>query len=280
MTSPDTKPGKDPGERLQKALAHAGWGSRRQLEQAIGAGEIQVNGKLAELGLRVRPGDVVQFGSRRKVIGKGPEIERKVLIYNKPEGQVVTRNDPEGRPSVFAGLPKIRGRWIAVGRLDLNTSGLLLFTTDGELANRLTHPSRQVEREYAIRVLGQVTEEALETLVQGVELEDGPARFEEVVESGGEGANRWFHAVLAEGRNREVRRLWEAVGAKVSRLKRVRFGPIMLESRLSVGRWRYAADDEVNYLLELAGLPAAPKRPRPPAPVKGAPRRNKGRAGR
>lgn len=277
MTPPDTKAGSDPGERVQKALAQAGWGSRRQLEQAIVAGEINVNGQPAELGQRVRAGDVVQYGSRRMVIGKGPRIERKVLIYNKPEGEVVSRGDPDGRPSVFDRLPRISGRWVAVGRLDLNTSGLLLFTTDGELANRLMHPSRQVEREYAIRVLGAVTDETLESLVNGVQLEDGPARFEEVVESGGEGANRWFHAVLAEGRNREVRRLWEAVGSTVSRLKRVRFGPILLESRMSVGRWRYATDEEVAKLLALAELPAEPKRPRRPAPMKGDFRRNKGR---
>ena len=172
----------------------------------------------------------------------------------------MTRSDPKERPTVFQQLPKLdTGRWIAVGRLDINTSGLMLFTTDGELANRLMHPSGQIEREYAVRVLGEVTDSMLNKLVNGVELEDGTARFEDVVESGGEGANRWFHVVIMEGRNREVRRLWESVGAQVNRLKRVRFGPVMLDTRLLAGKWRELHSQELDKLLELTGLRSSGK---------------------
>jgi 23S rRNA pseudouridine2605 synthase len=178
-----------------------------------------------------------------------------VLVYNKPEGELVTRNDPEGRRTVFERLPRLEhGRWIPVGRLDINTSGLLLLTTDGALANQLMHPSRQVEREYAVRVMGEVTEEQLYKLTHGVELDDGPARFEEIVESGGEGINRWFHVVIMEGRQREVRRMWEAVGCRVNRLKRVRYGSVILESALSIGRWRYLNPAEIDELADISGL--------------------------
>jgi 23S rRNA pseudouridine2605 synthase len=201
----------------------------------------------------------------------------RVLAYHKPEGEVVTRRDPEGRPTIFRRLPGIRdGRWITVGRLDLNTAGLLLVTNDGELANRLMHPSRQVEREYAVRIHGDVPEQALEQLVQGVQLDDGPARFEDIVESGGSGANRWFHVLLVEGRNREVRRLWEAVGCEVSRLKRVRFGNIILGARPLPGQWRELTDEELDELLAIAGLPAqrgATRRPGP-RPSKSTRQRN------
>ena len=253
------------GERLQKLLANAGWGSRREIERLIEAGKILVNGQPAVLGQRVGADDLIQMG-RRKLRADAAESERRVIVYNKPVGELVTRHDPEGRPTVFKQLPKLkRGRWIAVGRLDINSSGLLLFTTDGELANRLMHPSQAIEREYAVRVLGEVTEEMVRQLVQGVELEDGPARFEDVVDSGGEGANRWFHVVIMEGRNREVRRLWDAVGATVNRLKRVRFGPVMLETRLPTGRWRELEAREMDQLLEMTGLQkqtrkAAPRR--------------------
>jgi 23S rRNA pseudouridine2605 synthase len=249
------------GERLQKVLANAGWGSRREIERLIEAGKIQVNGQTAKLGQRVGADDLIQMG-RRKLRPEAVESERRVIVYNKPVGEMVTRSDPEGRPTVFKQLPKLKnGRWIAVGRLDINSSGLLIFTTDGELANRLMHPSQAIEREYAVRVLGEVTEEMVRQLVQGVELEDGPARFEDVVDSGGEGANRWFHVVIMEGRNREVRRLWDAVGAKVNRLKRVRFGPIMLETRLPMGRWRELESREMDQLLEMTGLQkSAPQR--------------------
>ncbi len=251
------------GERLQKLLANAGWGSRREIERLIEAGKILVNGQPAVLGQRVGADDLIQMG-RRKLRAEEAEPQRRVIVYNKPVGEMVTRSDPEGRPTVFKQLPKLKGsRWIAVGRLDINSSGLLLFTTDGELANRLMHPSQAIEREYAVRVLGQVTEEMVQQLVQGVELEDGPARFEDVVDSGGEGANRWFHVVIMEGRNREVRRLWDAVGAKVNRLKRVRFGPVMLETRLPVGRWRELEAREMDQLLEMTGLQKQSRKPAP-----------------
>ncbi len=244
------------GERLQKVLANAGFGSRREIEGWIKEGRIKINGKLAKLGDRVSGDDLVQMRNRRVRVDRISEIERRVIVYNKPEGEIVTRHDPEGRPTAFRRLPKLKssGRWIAVGRLDINSSGLMLFTTDGELANRMMHPSKAVEREYAVRVLGAITQDMLESLVNGVELEDGPARFEDIVESGGEGANRWFHVVIMEGRNREVRRMWEAVGAKVNRLKRVRYGPVMLGDRLHVGKCRDLDQKEMSELLAMVGL--------------------------
>jgi len=254
------------GERIQKALANAGFGSRRELERLIAAGEVKVNGRVARLGDRITPEDRVMVGHRRVGNWRLQENIQRTIVYNKPEGELVTRTDPGGRPTVFPHLPRLKsGRWIAVGRLDINTSGLMLFTTDGELANRLMHPSHQIEREYAVRVLGEVSDEMARQLVNGVELEDGPARFEDLVESGGEGSNKWFHVVIMEGRKREVRRLWEAVGARVSRLKRVRYGPVMLEKRLPAGKWRDLEKDELSQLYEMVGLPLpGPGRRRPP----------------
>jgi 23S rRNA pseudouridine2605 synthase len=257
------------GERLQKVLANAGMGSRRQIEGWIVEGRVEVNGVAAELGQRVNPDDVIFVDGKRVAKRLLEAPVREVIVYNKPEGELVTRKDPEGRHTVFERMPKLKhGRWIPVGRLDINSSGLLLLTTDGELANQLMHPSRQVEREYAVRVMGEVTEEQLKALTHGVELEDGPARFEEIVESGGEGINRWFHVVIMEGRQREVRRMWEAVGARVSRLKRVRYGSVILESALKVGRWRYLSEQEVNDLLTTMGHRVAKQnkahRDRPP----------------
>lgn len=249
---------KPQGDRLQKVLANAGLGSRREIERWIQDGKVEVNNRVAVLGERVVPGDLIKVGRKVIKVGESPVAERRVIIYNKPEGELVTRSDPEGRPTVFARLPALKaGRWIAVGRLDINSAGLLLFTTDGELANRLMHPSQQIEREYAVRLLGEVTQEMLEELTHGIELEDGPARFEDVVESGGSGANRWFHVVIMEGRKREVRRLWEAVGARVSRLIRVRYGPILLGKRLFTGHWRELEADEMKQLLTVAGLKPA-----------------------
>ncbi len=254
------------GERLQKVLANAGMGSRREIEGWISAGKVEVNGKPAQLGQRVVPTDTIKVEGRKVSFKRLEPPEREVLVYNKPEGELVTRHDPEGRRTVFERLPKLKhGRWVPIGRLDINSTGLLLLTTDGELANQLMHPSRQVEREYAVRVMGEVSEEQLEQLVHGVELEDGPARFEEIVESGGEGINRWFHVVIMEGRQREVRRMWEAVGAKVNRLKRVRYGSVMLESALKAGRWRYLAEGEIDELLKTLGLKADKPRKRMPA---------------
>lgn len=262
------------GERLQKVLANAGMGSRREIEGWITAGKVEVNGAPAQLGQRVVPTDSIKVDGRKVALRRLEPPEREVLVYNKPEGELVTRKDPEGRRTVFDQLPKLKhGRWVPIGRLDINSTGLLLLTTDGELANQLMHPSRQVEREYAVRVMGEVTQEQLEQLVHGVELEDGPARFEEIVESGGEGINRWFHVVIMEGRQREVRRMWEAVGAKVNRLKRVRYGSVMLESALKAGRWRYLNESEIDELLKTLGLKS--DKPRKVPPGRGAPRGNK-----
>ncbi|MEW8507758.1 MAG: 23S rRNA pseudouridine(2605) synthase RluB [Candidatus Thiodiazotropha sp.] len=269
------------GERLQKVLANAGMGSRRQIEGWIVEGRVEVNGVAAELGQRIEPSDVIYVDGKRVAKRLLEAPSREVIVYNKPEGELVTRKDPEGRRTVFERMPKLKhGRWIPVGRLDLNSSGLLLLTTDGELANQLMHPSRQVEREYAVRVMGEVTEEQLKALTHGVELEDGPARFEEIVESGGEGINRWFHVVIMEGRQREVRRMWEAVGARVNRLKRVRYGSVFLESALKVGRWRYLSEGEINELLSTMGHKLAkrskPKQSSPQNRSKGRKERQEG----
>jgi 23S rRNA pseudouridine2605 synthase len=240
--------------RIQKALAEAGLGSRREIEGWIAEGRIKVNGQTAKLGDKIVPTDRVQLDGR-PVRLRAHQDALRIIAYNKPEGEIVTRQDPKGRPTVFVRLPKLdRGRWVAVGRLDINTSGLLLLTNSGELANRLMHPSRAVEREYAVRVLGEVPREALYRLTHGVELDDGPARFEEIVDSGGAGANRWYHVVLREGRNREVRRLWEAVGLRVSRLKRVRYGNVILGPDVLSRHWRELTAGEVGGLLELAGM--------------------------
>jgi 23S rRNA pseudouridine2605 synthase len=245
--------------RLQKALAEAGLGSRREIEDWIREGRIRVNGRLARLGDRVSAGDRVSLDGRPIKRRGQRRARRRVLAYHKPEGEVVSRSDPEQRPTTFRHLPGIRdGRWIAVGRLDLNTAGLLLVTNDGELANRLMHPSRGIEREYAVRIHGKVDADQLQRLVRGVELDDGIARFEEIVQSGGRGTNQWFHVLLREGRNREVRRLWEAVGCEVSRLKRVRFGNVILGARPLPGQWRELTGTELEELLALAGLPDRP----------------------
>jgi 23S rRNA pseudouridine2605 synthase len=248
-------------EKLQKVLARAGFGSRREIEAWISEGRISVNGKLAQLGDRVTAEDVIRVDGH--VVSK-TRLEHshrcRVLVYHKPVGEVTSRNDPEGRATVFDHLPGLRnGRWIAVGRLDINTSGLLLFTNDGELANRLMHPSYTIEREYAVRVLGEVAGETLQQLRDGVELEDGPARFNTLVDGGGEGANRWYHVTLDEGRNREVRRLWESQGITVSRLIRVRYGPIMLPRRIRPGRFEELKAEELTLLRQSVGLEEAPK---------------------
>lgn len=242
-------------EKLQKVLARAGLGSRRELEQWISDGRVSVNGKVATLGDRVGSGDVVRVDGH--VIGQaamqGPS--RRVLVYHKPLGEVCSRSDPEKRPTIFEKLPPLRnGRWVAVGRLDINTSGLILLTTDGELANRLMHPSSTIEREYAVRVFGEVSPEVLQQLRDGVMLDDGPARFDSIFDAGGEGANHWYHVTLHEGRNREVRRLWEQQGITVSRLIRVRYGPVQLGRRLRPGRYEELEGEALQGLLQLAGL--------------------------
>ncbi len=269
------------GERLQKLLAARGMGSRREIEGWIRAGRVSLNGQLAKLGDRVKPGDRIQVDGEPVYIDPRIEPRRRVLIYNKPEGELVTRKDEEGRRTVFDNLPSARGgRWVAVGRLDINTSGLLLLTTDGELANRLMHPSREVEREYSVRVLGELSQAQLQQLTQGVELEDGPARFDSVVEAGGRGANRWYRVVLREGRNREVRRLWEAVGVTVSRLIRLRYGNVDMGPRLFTGHWRKATDEEMEGLLKLADLQPQEAPPRRRVGRKPAARPGQQRSGR
>ncbi|UGA56039.1 23S rRNA pseudouridine(2605) synthase RluB [Vibrio sp. VB16] len=243
-------------EKLQKILARAGHGSRRELETLIKSGRVSVNGKVAKLGERLEDDNsVIRMDGHVISIKEDDDEVCRVLAYYKPEGELCTRSDPEGRRTVFDRLPKIRGaRWISVGRLDANTSGLLLFTTDGELANRLMHPSRQVEREYLVRVFGEIDEKKVRNVVQGVKLEDGMARFEDVVYAGGEGMNHTFYVVINEGRNREVRRLWESQNTTVSRLKRVRYGDIYLEKTLPRGGWMELELKEVNYLRELVEL--------------------------
>ncbi len=253
-----------PGERLQKVLAEQGLGSRREIETWIAEGRVRVNGKIAKLGDRATPTDRVRVDGQEVRHRGRRSAEAQIIAYHKPEGELVTRRDPEGRPTVFRHLPRPKdGRWIAVGRLDINTSGLMLFTTDGELANRLMHPSRELEREYAVRILGQVPDGTLDRLTAGIELEDGPAHLDAVSARGGTGANTWYHVVLKEGRNREVRRLWEAAGCQVSRLIRVRYGNVELGRRLFPGNWRPLTEEERRTLLTLAGLEQPPRRPRP-----------------
>ncbi|ELY3466727.1 23S rRNA pseudouridine(2605) synthase RluB [Cronobacter universalis] len=244
-------------EKLQKVLARAGHGSRREIEAMIEAGRVSVDGKIATLGDRVDVTPALKIRIDGHLISVKESVEQicRVLAYYKPEGELCTRSDPEGRPTVFDRLPKLRGaRWIAVGRLDVNTCGLLLFTTDGELANRLMHPSQEVEREYAVRVFGQVDDNKVRELARGVQLEDGPAAFKTIRFSGGEGINQWYNVTLTEGRNREVRRLWEAVGVQVSRLIRVRYGDIPLPKGLPRGGWTELDLAQTNYLRELVGL--------------------------
>lgn len=237
-------------ERLQKVLAQAGIGSRREMEEWIAAGRISVNGVAAHLGQSVVPTDKIKIGGRLVNVRFTTTRTPRVVMYHKPEGEIVSRDDPEGRPSVFSALPRIRGgRWIAVGRLDFNTSGLLLFTTSGELANKLTHPSSELVRDYAVRVLGELTLEAQQQLLSGIELEDGPASFASLADAGGEGANHWYRVTLFEGRNREVRRMIEAVGCTVSRLIRVRYGPFSLPPQLKRGRVHELDEAEVKALM-------------------------------
>jgi 23S rRNA pseudouridine2605 synthase len=241
-------------ERIQKLLALAGVGSRREIEGWIAEGRVTVNGVMARLGDRGGRHDDVRVDGRQidlKDVGRTV----RVLAYNKPVGEVCTRTDPEGRPTVFEHLPRTKGeRWVNIGRLDINTSGLLLFTTDGELANKLMHPSSGIDREYAVRVRGDVDEAMIERLKEGVLLDDGMARFTDIQYFDGDGQNKWYHVVLMEGKNREVRRLWESQGVTVSRLKRVRYGCIFMPSNVPVGTWVELAQKDVNDLYDLVGL--------------------------
>ncbi len=233
-------------EKIQKILANAGLGSRRQIEKWISENRVSVNGQIAKLGDRMTLDDKVRVDGREVNLVKSAAKKTRVLLYHKPEGEICTRSDPEGRPTVFDHLPMLRnGRWISIGRLDFNTSGVLLLTNDGELANRLMHPSSEIEREYAVRVQGQVSPEMIKNLKKGVKLEDGMAHFEKISDEGGEGTNHWYHVMVKEGRNRLVRRLWESQGVKVSRLIRIRFGSILLPRLLRRGKWTDLTQEEI-----------------------------------
>lgn len=253
-------------ERLHKVLAQAGLGSRRALEQRIADGLVKVNAETAQVGMSVRGGDRVELDGKTFVASALSEPAR-VLIYNKPEGEVTTREDPEGRPTIFDSLPALKGaRWIAIGRLDINTTGLLLLTTDGELANAMMHPSYEVEREYVCRVRApegeeEVSEKIVDRLRRGVELEDGPAKFDRIERIGGTDSHDWFKVVVTEGRNREVRRLWESQGCQVSRLKRVRYGSVSLPQPLLRGQSQELPTDQVETMRRELKLEEGP----PPA---------------
>ena len=262
----------EPTQRLHKLMALAGLGSRRDMEEMIASGRVTINGETAKVGAGVTQYDIVRVDSRPLKLNFEPELPQ-VLIYHKPEGEIVSQDDPEGRSSVFDKLPRIKqGKWIAIGRLDMNTSGLLIFTNSGELANRFMHPRYEVEREYAVRIFGELTEDQMLTLTQGIELEDGPASFDSISPQGGEGANHWYQVVIREGRNREVRRLFEAFQLPVSRLMRVRFGPINLPPRVKRGTMLKLEQKQVVDLLEWAGLEV------PKAPMKQLSQREKDKA--
>ena len=242
-------------ERLQKVMAQSGYGSRRNIEILIAQGHITINGEPAKLGDQVGPGDKVKLDGNVINLRFGAQMPR-VLMYHKPDNEIVTRDDPEKRPTVFDKLPKVNnGRWVSIGRLDLNTSGLLMFTTNGELAEKLTHPRFEVEREYAVRIMGELTEEHAEKLLKsGVEIDGELCKFDSIEDRGGEGSNHWYHVVLREGRNREVRKMVEAVGLMVSRLMRVRFGSVQLPGFLKRGMWREMDEDQVSDLMAFAGM--------------------------
>ncbi|PTQ85577.1 23S rRNA pseudouridine(2605) synthase RluB [Nitrosomonas ureae] len=237
--------------KLQKLLAQKGLGSRREMEVLIASGQVKLNDQAAVIGDRAGPGDIIRIGRRVIRIHEEEELP-KVLLYHKPEGEIVSRSDPQDRPSVFDKLPYLRSsKWIAIGRLDFNTSGLLIFTNDGALANRMMHPRFEMEREYAVRILGELTEEQMQQLTTGITLEDGEAAFTYLADQGGEGANHWYRVILKEGKNREVRRMFEAIGLTVSRLMRVRFGPINLPPRIKRGQWLELDEKETRRLLSL-----------------------------
>ncbi|MXS85014.1 pseudouridine synthase [Nitrosomonas sp. HPC101] len=238
-------------DRLQKLLARTGLGSRREIEAMIAAGRVSINNVVAKLGDRAGFEDKIRIDG--KIIRlRMPALSPRIIIYHKPEGEIVSVRDPQGRPSVFDKLPYVRSsKWIAIGRLDFNTSGLLIFTTDGTLANRLMHPRYQMEREYAVRIVGELSREQITRLTTCIELEDGPAKFDQLFDEGGQGTNHWYRVILKEGRNREVRRMFEALGVTVSRLMRIRFGPVNLPPRLKRGMWLELVDTEVERLLAL-----------------------------
>lgn len=241
-------------QRLHKVLASCGFGSRRAMEELIIAGRITVNRMPAEIGQKVGPGDEVRINGESVKI-RFSEPPPRVLLYHKPAGEIVSRDDPEGRPTVFNALPAIKGaKWISIGRLDFNTEGLLLFTNSGELANRLMHPRYEIDREYAVRVMGELTGEQTQELLRGIELDDGPARCEKLTDGGGEGSNHWYHVVIKEGRNREVRRMFETLGLMVSRLIRTRYGVIGMPSVLKRGGVLELEANNLATLLKSVGM--------------------------
>ena len=256
----------DDAPKLHKVLAEAGMGSRRDMEELIIAGRVSVNGEPAHIGQRILPTDQVRINGKlvqRKISSRPP----RVLVYHKPAGEIVSTSDPEGRATVFDRLPPMKaGKWLAVGRLDFNTEGLLLFTTSGDLANRLMHPRYGIEREYAVRTLGELEEGMRQKLLSGVELEDGPASFNKISDGGGEGANRWYRVIISEGRNREVRRMFEAIGLTVSRLIRTRYGLMTLPASLKRGRWEELDEHAVRGLMAASGLQKNSKQQKPHGP--------------
>jgi 23S rRNA pseudouridine2605 synthase len=243
-----------PPLKLQKVLAEQGYGSRREMEKWIEAGRVKVNGEVAHLGQRVTGEDKISVDGR--AVGRKAQQPSRVLLYNKPAGVVCTRRDPEGRPTVFDKLPELgRGRWISVGRLDIASSGLLLLTNDGTLANRMMHPSTGLDREYAVRINGFLSEAEIEQILAGVEDDGELLRFSDIQHYAGGGSNHWYHVALMEGKNREIRRVFDCLGYTVSRLKRVRFGPVVLPSRLSRGKAEELSRDDLESLYRLLKLP-------------------------
>lgn len=277
QTVAETDPPGIAGEKLQKVLAGQGLGSRRTMEEWISAGRVRVNREVAHLGQRVGPADAITVDGGRPL--KIVADHTRILLLNKPSGQVCTRKDPEGRTTVFKGLPRLKqGRWISIGRLDVQTTGLLLLTNDGELANRMMHPSAGLDREYAVRVNGKLEDDAMAELKTGVMIDGELHRFSDIQYFNGRGVNHWYHVVLMEGKNREVRRLFESLGLMVSRLKRVRYGPVLLPSWLPVGQRSELVADDVFQLKKILGSGVGDKRRRPPPPRPGAAKRGKERS--
>ncbi len=260
----DTKHKSDKSEKLQKILANAGLGSRREIEKWIADGRVSVNGSIASLGERATDKDTIRVDGRVIKIKPSDEVYTRIIAYHKPLGEVSTQKDPEGRPTVFEKLPRTSfGRWISIGRLDINTTGLLLFTNNGELAHRLMHPSYQVERKYAVRIHGEVTDEMLKNLRDGVLIDGDMCQFNYIQPGGGEGANQWYEVGLSEGKNREVRKLWQSQEVDVSRLIRIEYGPVDLPKSLSRGRWMDLSEEQIQQVADLVKLSVKPRKSQP-----------------